>query len=93
MNEQSQYLGDGVTAQLVDDQIKLTAGANTIYLERETLAALERFANTQLRPQDQPANVIQMVEAASNQGFFVSRDQVDTRMASYYDGATVRQFA
>jgi hypothetical protein len=28
-------LGDGVTAQLVDDQIKLTAGTS-IYLERET---------------------------------------------------------
>jgi hypothetical protein len=44
MNDQPQYLGDGVTVQLVNGQITLTAGSSTIRLKPQACEALVRFA-------------------------------------------------
>jgi hypothetical protein len=40
---QPEYLGDGVTGEMEGDMIKLTAGANVIFLEPTIYQALERF--------------------------------------------------
>jgi hypothetical protein len=40
------YLRDGVSIEMEGDRIKLTAGANVIFLEPEAFAALERFVKS-----------------------------------------------
>jgi hypothetical protein len=49
MNDQPQYLGDGVTVQLVNGQITLTAGSSTIRLKPQACEALVRFARKSAR--------------------------------------------
>lgn len=49
MNDQPQYLGDGVSVQLVNGQIELTAGANVIRLGTKVYEALVRFARKSAR--------------------------------------------